>query len=510
MSAPVNLSLSDLDLGAPAAERDIQKGLNDYFVESEAFKRVLNRSKTIVIGNRGSGKSAIFQVIAARERVNKTHVIELAPEDYSYELLRQSMVAESSGSWAKLGAYAVAWKYLIYVLVMKAISKDVDRAGKGKALARISRYVRDHHENAQYSKLSAMISYLKRLEGVKIGKYEAALKTRELEKLYKLEEVHHLIPDLKEVLKNQRVIVLVDELDRGWDASEDAQAFVAGLFQACVSINLISPGLTVYMSLRQELYDNIPALYDDAQKYRDLIETISWNEKSLRQLIARRIRHSMQQKSSWRARDVLSNYSDGELWDSLFAETLGYRQTKSFNYMVDRTLYRPRELIQFCAQAIDVARDSGTSAPLDYGVLTEAEVTYSDQRRQDIAAEYRFQYPGLGSLFELFRGKSYLFDRNDLEYMCLEMITGEMVTDAEAAQWLDACEPEAVIEILWQVGFLRAQAVGGIKAQRRSGSSYLGPHQVRNLNLSNIMRFQVHPMFRSGLGLKEPKARSSS
>ncbi|WP_261557897.1 hypothetical protein [Frankia tisae] len=35
--------------------------------------------------------------------------------------------------------------------------------------------------------------------------------------------------------------VLVGELGRGWDASEDSQAFVAGLFQACMSINDLSP-----------------------------------------------------------------------------------------------------------------------------------------------------------------------------------------------------------------------------------------------------------------------------
>ena len=54
------------------------------------------------------------------------------------------------------------------------------------------------------------------------------------------------------------------------------------------------------------------------------------------------------------------------------------------------------------------------------------------------------------------------------------------------------------------MGFLRALAVGGIKARRRSGSAYLGPHQVDVLNLAGIGRFQVHPMFRAHLGMKEP------
>jgi len=49
----------------------------------------------------------------------------------------------------------------------------------------------------------------------------------------------------------------------------------------------LSPHLRVCMSLRQELYDSIPELYEDAQKYRDLLEVISWDEKSLLKLIAK-------------------------------------------------------------------------------------------------------------------------------------------------------------------------------------------------------------------------------
>ena len=78
-------------------------------------------------------------------------------------------------------------------------------------------------------------------------------------------------------------------------------------------------------------------------------------------------------------------------------------------------------------------------------------------------------------------------------------------TDPAAQAWIIDANPEWLIEVLWTVGFLRAQAVGGIKARRRSGSQYLGPYQVANLSLHNLTRFQVHPMFRSYLGSKEPK-----
>lgn len=103
-------SLSMVDFGAPAAERDIERGLETYFAESTAYSRVKSGAKRILIGGRAIGKSAIFQILARREREAGSFVIELAPEDYSYELLTQTMASQSSGSWAKHGAYAAAWK----------------------------------------------------------------------------------------------------------------------------------------------------------------------------------------------------------------------------------------------------------------------------------------------------------------------------------------------------------------------------------------------------------------
>lgn len=118
------IDFSTLTLGAPAAERDINQGLADYFVESQAFRRVAEGPKRIVLGNRGTGKSAIFKILAERRRKAKLAVVELAPEDYSYEMLSTVLASEAEGAWAKHGAYAVAWKYLIYVSVMKAAVGD--------------------------------------------------------------------------------------------------------------------------------------------------------------------------------------------------------------------------------------------------------------------------------------------------------------------------------------------------------------------------------------------------
>ena len=494
----MTLNLAQMNFGAPAAERDISLGLNDYFVESEAFKRLASRSKTIVLGNRGTGKSAIFKILAERAKRAGTLVLELNPENYSYEMLSSVLRSEGEGSWAKHGAFTSSWKYLVLVRVMQELTASGPRLKTGSA-AKVYEYLRDHLKGQQESPIAVLISYLKRIEGFKVGPVEASLKTSELAKLYRLQEVEPLLPCIQDLLKKRPLIVLVDELDKGWDNSEDAKAFVSGLFQAAIWLNELSPNLTVYISLRQELYDSIPALYDDTQKYRDLIETIRWDESTLLSVAASRIRYSY---------PSLAGVTDEVAWNTVFAETLRYRKARSFNYLVDRTLYRPRELIQFCSDATSEAKPKN-AIPIDYSTVSRVELDYSAARQKDISSEYRFQFPGLESVFEVFRGRVYLFSRAELELLCLQICTGELRTDT-GAKWVLDQDPDYLIDVLWRVGFLRARAIGGLKALRRSGSSYVGPHQVSTLNLRTVGSFQVHPMFRAALGMREPKGDGNS
>jgi energy-coupling factor transporter ATP-binding protein EcfA2 len=484
------MNLKTLDLGAPAAERD--KTLKDYFVESDAYKRVRDGKKYLLLGNRGSGKSAIFKVLAERQVGDGNLVVELAPEDYSYEMLKATLRTEQEGSWAKHGAYTVAWKYILYIEIMKSLNVATNGLKTG-ATARIYNYLRDHIKGEQGNPIGLLISFLKRLEGIKIASYEAKAKTSDLESMYKLEEITKLIPDIVELCSKRRLYVMVDELDKGWDSSEDAKDFIAGLVQAANTINQHSPNLRIVVSLRQELYDSIPALYDDAQKYRDVMEFLVWDENSLLHLIAERIRHGAPE---------LSSQEDLQVWNSVFPESLDFRKSKPFNYLVDRTLYRPREIIQFVTDTIAEANSSGSNE-ITYQTISTAEMSYSKARTQDIAAEYKFQYPGLAMIFESFRGKNYSFTRSEMETLLTEVSLNDKL--ANSAAWANLQDPDFLLDVLWRVGFIRAYAVGGIKARRRSGSQYVSAYQIENLDLKSMSRFQVHPMFRIFLSMKEGK-----
>ena len=90
---------NELDFGPPAAERD--SSLEEVFIESDLFRNLCAGRTSVVLGNRGAGKSVLFHMLARRTRARRNQVIELVPEDYSYEMLRSSLADEERGSWAK-------------------------------------------------------------------------------------------------------------------------------------------------------------------------------------------------------------------------------------------------------------------------------------------------------------------------------------------------------------------------------------------------------------------------
>jgi hypothetical protein len=484
-------TLKNSTLGAPAAEED--NVLLRSFVVSDAYDAFKKNLAFIAIGARGSGKSAIFRKLAVEKEQVGCAVVEIKPDHYSYEMLGQVIRSEVSGNWAKQAAYSVSWKYVLIITALKALCMDKSKLRRD-GFKQIYGFLASRFFGHQDDPKELLISYLKRLEQVKIAGTE--VKLRELDRLYKLEELEGCLPQLSQCLDSQHVAIFVDELDRGWDNSEDAKHFVAGLFQAAIEINRIHPNLRVYISLRQELYDTIPEIYQDAQKIRNSIRYLKWNEDDLKRLAEQRLAAifsdiHFEPPSNW--------------WNCVFEETIKYRKTKSFNYFVDRTTYRPREIILFLNECIASHRDIGTK--MDYGTISSAEYEYSKGRNDDIAAEFRFLHPGLNEVFERFRGANFSLTREELdEYMIEILVNPQKYRSAKS--WLDGQDESYLLRVLWSCGFLKAYIVGAVKGNVRPGSQYVGYHQLQSTSvpLDSIKNFHIHPMFRAYLGLKEKKS----
>ena len=68
--------------GDPAAENEATQ-LDNYFLETEQFRLTLNGGLNIILGRKGSGKTAIFIQTRNRMRANRNNiVVDLAPEGF--------------------------------------------------------------------------------------------------------------------------------------------------------------------------------------------------------------------------------------------------------------------------------------------------------------------------------------------------------------------------------------------------------------------------------------------
>jgi hypothetical protein len=223
-----------------------------------------------------------------------------------------------------------------------------------------------------------------------------------------------------------------------------------------------------------------------------MFEVIEWGMDSLFKLITKRIAFSVPE--TFNSTDILK-------WNYIFIDDA--QGKPSYEYIIDRTLNRPRELIQFCIDSRDRAVEI-RSDKIDMNAIVSSEVKYSDKRTKDIAMEYKFQFPNLINIFELFRGKQSLITRVFLEELFTKVLMGEI--GIKDCGWLNNQSEEYIINILWQVGFLKIYTTCYINGHLTEG--YYGIHQTNQSNISGITKFMIHPMFRMYLGIVDTEISS--
>lgn len=84
--------LARLDFGASAAENEI-RDLASYYIPTDAYKRALRGEVRMVVGRKGSGKSALFFQVRDRLRENRKNlVLDLKPDGYQLLKFKDSVL----------------------------------------------------------------------------------------------------------------------------------------------------------------------------------------------------------------------------------------------------------------------------------------------------------------------------------------------------------------------------------------------------------------------------------
>ena len=126
--------LDKINCGNSAAENE-QDHLSDYFLATQQFKSAIDGATNLIVGRKGSGKTAIALQVRDRIRADKRNiVVDLNPEGYQLVKLKELIQALTSRGVRK-EFIAAFWQYVLWLeIAYKLLEKDSKTARRDGAL----------------------------------------------------------------------------------------------------------------------------------------------------------------------------------------------------------------------------------------------------------------------------------------------------------------------------------------------------------------------------------------
>ena len=473
------MRLSQINWGDDTAEKD--PNLLQYFVSSDSLSRLTKREKGLVIGRKGSGKSALRKKLQeVFESEKGTTVVNIAPKYSSIRnVLNEQDLAQGFGEEI---FFQYTW--------VRQILKDCLCAYGSRLSGQLTTGYDDFARKLALECLATpadlvenVVEVLKRIKvkAGKLGDLGLSLES-ELRAASGIDALEHNFSGVAN--KGTRFVILIDDLDLGWDNSQLSNRLLLGLLSAYTHLGTLHANIFICVFLREDVYNILMSQSPQSDKYRN-IERLRWDTAKLTVLLSERINF---------ARKAHGLLPLDDAFHSVFSETTSTSNTD--NWLVERTLSRPRELIQLSRYYTESVE---TELP-DAEKLKEAEGTYSAWKLSDLATEYINQYPKLDTIFSLwttrFFRRKYTLTRSEIDQMLLELLVEAPINETWFNRLVDQTDTLGFLNILYEIGFIGDYFKGGDKGSK---SLYSFAHQHK----PSFDEVQIHPCFRKAVGTVE-------
>ncbi len=472
------LNINELTFGSDDAELDEKHGfLGKVFLKTSIYHRVRNSFRELIIGRKGSGKSAICLMLKNVLESEGVTTILITPDSLSQRKIEQLKISSIN----KDESYILSWKYILLITVAREILAKV-KNGKTKSIKKKLKILRhflianSEIEKSFFDRLFGRVSALSKLS-VKAYGIEGSLETRQLQiqndAANELNDFEKVLAELLAELEEFKIALLIDKVDDIWNQTEESEMMIVGLLKAIHALNASLKNVNILVFLRADIYDTLK--FNDSDKFHSLEERLNWEDGDLKHLIATRGKVSAN----------LDETGIDTLWNIIFESQV--HGTGSFEYIVERTLKRPRDLIQFCNNALTEAQDQAHYCITQNDIL-KAEKQYSNWKLKDLASEYAIQYSYLDELLGLFQAFKVEFTQEEFDIRYQE--AKKTLTKYPELQTISTSK---MLQILFIIGFLGTRVNGEEVFVYDDPLTLLPQHNT----------LVVHPAFHPALGLQK-------
>lgn len=484
--------LKSISIGDPVAENE-SENLPEYFVETSAYYNALESKHSIIIGRKGSGKTAILYKLAdevGSDPRNQACIIQ--PVAYELEgilrMLKQALPLSEKGFLIES-----LWKYLIYTELAKSIYESLRAKPPYSQLSDseedLLQFVKENQSIilSEFSiRLELTVTALQDVSELSTGEQQRI----RISELLHDNEIVILRNLLGEALKDkQKVVVLVDNLDKAWKQREDLPTLcelLLGLLS--VSRRVVQDfeksdfrkqrvNLSLIMFLRSDIFTQVIKYARERDKI--VYSRIAWDDPEvlIRVLEERFITFS-------------PVTTPNEIWSRYFCDTVQGIETNV--YFTEKILPRPRDLIYFAKAAIAQAVNRRDAKVEEQDIL-EAHKKYSQYALDSIIVENSIQVEALEALLYEFTGSR-------------DIVNLDNIAEAMERSRVPTAKLDYVVELLCDLTFLGREV-----AENRFVFSYNEEERIKaqtmarrtaNMRGGKPQQFQINPVFNDYLEIE--------
>lgn len=491
--------LGSLDsFGAIDAETDFRP---EFFVPSTTWQRVVEMDRPLVVGRKGTGKTAVRLALLNEAEDNEVlFAADLVFRDYPWAV-HHTVFDETVGGRSR---FQETWLFLMLIEIAKAVVLDQSRKPNEKTAASLRDFVESNWGSAAFShkdlfraeEYTVTTSFAPQAAGFGMGgvNWTRIPRKRLGDSLGAMNQ--WLKRALTETMNpDARYYLVFDELDLDFaPGDKDYLDSMIGLILAGQNFFLwareVKARATPVILLRDDIYGRLQ--FPDKNKItHSFVEPIAWESTASGA-------NSLKAVVDTRIRVLLNNNSGADPWFLVFDEEVMRGTQHKYAHMVQRTYLRPRDLIQFANLCLGAAKRRVDGDPTGVDRITNEDVTnsrvpYSNYLRAELADEIHAHFPDWEKWLEVLRRVGTL--------------TFSPARFAEVASkskpLLANTEPPAILENLYDfsvIGFARRGGAG------RGGTDEYWRYRDPEVTFdAEAPYFRVHPGLKENLDLKEER-----
>ncbi|AEJ01324.1 hypothetical protein Nit79A3_1492 [Nitrosomonas sp. Is79A3] len=467
--------------GDVRAERDHEM-LDKTFYESQNYRTLYeSKDRFIVVGRRGTGKSALTYRLSKDWEARKYSTIIIAPAEEQVIGIRS--IAEQFGdSVSRIrSGIKLAWKYAMLLEVALVCQKSYKTADKIRNYQTLNTHLDKWKSCGNHAFDRLRVTLRKNLHGInnpndRIADLPGILDIRIL-----TEEVTSLIQSL-----NFGIVVLIDRLDEGYEPDTIGIGIVDGIIYGTDEVRLsLGEKLHALVFLRDNIFRAVQK--EDPDFSRNLegqILRLHWDSEELFYMVCKRIRVAYNLKIE----------SDVKIWNTITTNELHGRE--GFKKCLQLTLYRPRDVVALFNSVIEQARKHQRDKLLDIDFKSSSK-QISTIRFDDLGKEYASVFPGIAKLTAAFSNGPAKFEVSHAVETIRTVLNYPSISADTLQHAAILGSEEDIAKALYGVGFF-----GVFDLQRSTWIfSHDGKQPDRNIATHDIL--MIHPCYWSALNLKE-------